>query len=486
MFDVRNMDPAYSHVIVIPPLVVFFIWRQRALLATMPFRSSWWGPLVVFAGFGLWYLATLSTIPFIGQYGFLVVLYGLVLALAGSAVFRALAMPLLMLLFMIPLPAFFSNSLSLRMQLLSSSIGVDIIRLFQISVFLEGNVIDFGTLKLQVVEACDGLRYLFPLMTLAFIVAYLFRAPFWKRAIVFLASVPVAILMNSARIGLIGVTVEYWGESMAEGVLHDFEGWVVFMLSIVVLLVLAAVLNRLGGTRAKLSDVLALDFGAPIARTAAPVKRPLSAPFLIAIGIAVAANVLSVAAPERVEIRPSRHQFVEFPGRLDSWQAVRAPLDPSYVVGMGLDDYLLANFQRPDSLPVNLWVAWYDSQRSGQSVHSPKSCLPGGGWEIRSLTQPTLKLADGRQLVVNRALIQQGNERQLVYYWFEQRGRTLTNEYLVKWYIIQDAILRNRTDGALVRLIVPVPENAQEADVDRQLTGFASSLVPKLDPYLPG
>ncbi len=101
------------------------------------------------------------------QYGFLVALYGVVLALTGGKVFRRLWMPLLILVFMVPLPAFFNNSLSLQMQLWSSWLGVAFIRMAGISVFLEGNVIDLGTLQLQVAEACDGLRYLFPLMTLA-------------------------------------------------------------------------------------------------------------------------------------------------------------------------------------------------------------------------------------------------------------------------------------------------------------------------------
>lgn len=101
--------------------------------------------------------------------------------------------------------------------------------MFQIPVFLEGNIIDLGVYQLQVVEACSGLRYLFPLMSLGFIAAYFYQAAFWKRAIVFLMTIPITILMNSFRIGVIGVMVDNWGISMAEGFLHDFEGWIIFM-----------------------------------------------------------------------------------------------------------------------------------------------------------------------------------------------------------------------------------------------------------------
>ncbi len=208
----------------IPPISLYLLWRERNWLARTPFTGAWSGLLVVALGLGLWLIGEMSTITAIVNYGFLIVLYGLVISLTGWAVFRHLWMPFLILVFMIPLPQFFAANLSLKLQLLSSQLGVSLIRLFGISVFLEGNVIDLGAYQLEVAEACNGLRYLFPLMTLAFILAYFFRVPVWKRAVLFLSSIPIAILLNSARIGVIGVTVEHWGQKMAEGLLHDFEG----------------------------------------------------------------------------------------------------------------------------------------------------------------------------------------------------------------------------------------------------------------------
>ncbi len=477
--------PEYSYGIVVPLVSMFLIWRERDRLTHMPFQGSWIGPVIALLGFALWYASALSTIPVIGQYAFVVVIYGFVLALAGTAVFRAIAVPMFILLFMIPLPAFFSNTLSLNLQLLSSSIGVAIIRLFGISVFLEGNVIDLGTFKLQVVEACDGLRYLFPLMTLAFIVAYFFRATFWKRAVLFLSSIPIAILMNSGRIGIIGVTVEYWGERMAEGILHDFEGWVVFMLSLGVLLGFAAILNRVGQPGARLRDALAIDFGVPIRTAPSNLHRPVALPFLLATLIAIVSDVNGMNLPDRVELQPARDSFAEFPDHLGAWQMTREPLEAQYREALHVDDYLLANFRRAADPPVNLWIAWYNSQRSGQATHSPKSCLPGGGWEMRDFGLRNIALDEGRTLTLNRAVIEQGNSRQIVYYWFQQRGRAITDEYLVKWYIFYDAITRNRTDGALVRLIAPLPVGADEATVDRQLTEFTRLAVKALPGYLP-
>ena len=136
--------------------------------------------------------------------------------------------PIVYLLFAIPLPYFIDAILTLKLQLISSQLGVFFIRLFQIPVFLDGNIIDMGIYKLQVVEACSGLRYLYPLLSLSFLAAYLFHGPFWQRAVIFLSSIPIAIGMNGFRIGVVGFLVDRWGTAMAEGALHFFEGWVIF------------------------------------------------------------------------------------------------------------------------------------------------------------------------------------------------------------------------------------------------------------------
>jgi exosortase D (VPLPA-CTERM-specific) len=362
-----------------------------------------------------------------------------------------------------------------------------VIRLAGISVFLEGNVIDLGVYKLQVAEACNGLRYLFPLMTLAFIVAYFFRAPLWQRFVLFLASIPIAILMNSLRIALIGVTVEYWGVKMAEGVLHDFEGWVVFMASLLVLLGTALLLTRLRGVKGGLRDVLVFDGGAPAppAKATKLVQRHLPRPFVVAAALGATCAIMGFAMPERSEAQPTRADFTSFPTDVDGWHGRRTTMEKVYLDALQLDDYLLADYARASTrVPVNLYVAWYDSQRNGRAAHSPRACLPGGGWVIKSLDQRVLTV-DGKPLRANRAVIELGRERQVVYYWFQQRGRDITNEYLAKWYIFWDALTRNRTDGALVRLAAPVPAGMDEARADSIVAQFAAAALPSLKSYIP-
>jgi len=137
--------------------------------------------------------------------------------------------------------------------------------------------------------------------------------------------------------------------------------------------------------------------------------------------------------------------------------------------------------------PVNLYTAYYVNQRKGESIHSPRSCIPGGGWQIASHEVVSVDGVSvrGQPMKFNRLLIQKGEDRQLVYYWFQQRGRNLTNEYLVKWFLFQDALAMNRSDGALVRLVTPSPRGEDLADADRRLGEFLQVLLPTLDRHIP-
>src|SRR5262249_53507900 len=148
---------------------------------------------------------------------------------------------------------------------------------------------------------------------------------------------------------------------------------------------------------------------------------------------------------------------------------------------------ILANYADGKTQPVNFYVAYYASQRAGHAAHSPASCLPGGGWRMSDFAPRAIDGVEpqGQALHVNRVIISQGDQRQLVYYWFKHRERSVTNEYMVKWYLLWDSLLRNRSDGALVRLITPLAKGEEIATADARLTAFARQSVPLLGRYVP-
>lgn len=476
--------PEYSHGVLIPFIAAFLIWQRRGALGVQRIAGSWLGPVVVLLGLLVWSLGVLSTLSAVSQYALVLMLYGVVIAIVGSRVFARLWAPMLMLLLMIPLPNFLYANLSSELQLISSAFGAWLLRLLGISVYLSGNVIDLGNFQMQVVEACDGLRYLFPLMTLGFIVAYFFRAPLWQRVAVFLSSIPITIAMNSFRIAMIGVFADRGNTALAEGLLHELQGWVIFMVSGALLLAETWLLARIFMKGASFRDVLGLD-SPPQGSIGAPGGRAVPASLVAAtvvLGIAAGASYLM---PERVEAQPQRSWFLDFPETIGDWEGRQGRIDDAYLDVLKVDDYLMIDYT-DGAEAVNLYAAYYASQRQGESVHSPRSCIPGGGWRIESFDQVTVPgEGSGAGLRVNRVLIQLGDQRQLVYYWFKQRDRVLTNEYLVKWYIFVDALTRRRTDGALVRLITPLRPAEQVAAADQRLQSFARTAQARLSPFLP-
>ena len=488
MWDAWMDAPEYSHGLLIPPVAAFLIWQQKDRLERMAFRGSWWGVGVELLGGFLLLLGQIATIYTIVQYAYVITLCGLVLAFTGAKAFRLLATPFLILVFMIPLPQFVFSNLSTTLQLLSSQLGVAFIRMFDISVFVEGNVIDLGGYKLQVAEACDGLRYLFPLMTISFLMGYFYKGAAWKRVILFLSSIPIAVLMNSFRVGTIGVMVEHWGIGMAEGFLHEFQGWAVFMASAALMLGEIALLHRIGHESGTWRQTFGVEFPAPSPRDASVRSRSMPQAFIAACVVLLIFMGISFFIPRPVELSPARETFSDFPMRLGAWTGARDKLDEIYIDALKLDDYLLANYRDSSGGPlVNLYMTYYYSQRKGEAFHSPRWCLPGGGWQLRDFNVHTVDSVkiDGQPLRVNRTIMEMGSQRQLVYYWFQQRGRVVTGEYEVKWYLFWDALVRHRTDGSLVRLIVAIPPGSAEAEADQRLTDFAGRIAPILTRYVP-
>ena len=478
----------YSHGVMIPFITAFLIWQKKDVLERISFDGSWAGVVVTLVGTVIISIGNISAITAIMQYGFVIALAGFVLAYMGWRGFKEIWIPLLLLFFMIPFPDVIIQDLSRHLQLISSSIGVWIIRLFNISVYLEGNVIDLGVYKLQVVEACSGLRYLFPLMTLGFVCAYIYKAALWKRIAVFLSTIPITIFLNSFRIGMIGVLVEYGGPSMAEGFLHDFEGWAVFMACTGILVLEMWGLAQFGKERRPLRQVFGLDFPEPTPKDALRRYRPLGRAYWTA-AVVVAVLVISffILPSKRDDVRVPRKEFSNFAMVLGDWNGKSESMDRIYLDTLKLDDYLLANYVNNRQQAVNLYVAYYGSQSKGASIHSPRICLPGGGWEMKTLTQ---RVVDGVQigpkpLQVNRAEIQLGESRQLVYYWFQMHGRGFSNEYLLKWFVFWDALNINRTDGALIRITTPLRPGESFADADSRLVNFVKVLNPNMSDYIP-
>lgn len=467
----------YSHGFLLPFVSIYILWEKQAQIKAAMGPPLWSGFFLLVIAIIVFIVGEISGLFILIQYSFVLVLLGLSMVSVGKAT-KYTAAPILLLLFAIPLPYVIEVLLTAKLQLISSWLGVEFIRLFQIPVYLEGNVIDLGVYKLQVVEACSGLRYLFPLMSLGFIAAYFYQTAFWKRAVVFLATIPITILMNSFRIGAIGVMVDNWGISMAEGFLHDFEGWIIFMACSALLVLLIWVLEKITNNGKSLATTFGVVDVKDI-RANRTVYQTSSKPLLAGIIILMGAWAFTHLLDKREEIIPEHVSFVNFPLKIDDWRGKHERLDQQVIDKLGMTDYLLVNYVNNEQQLVNFYVAYYETQRKGVSPHSPRVCIPGGGWEIADLQRIT---ADGHP--VNRVVIKKGEQRQLVYYWFQGHGRIIANEYINKWFLFVDSIIKNRTDGALVRVVTTVLPHENIEIADKRILGFMSKAEPELEDYI--
>ena len=202
----------------------------------------------------------------------------------------------------------------------------------------------------------------------------------------------------------------------------------------------------------------------------------------VTAGILLGASLLfhSVSHGEPIVLRQPLH---ELPYTFANWTGQERPLQDQVVQAVGVTDYTSRLYVRPADAPVDLYIGYYASQRTGDTIHSPKNCLPGSGWDPVESGHATIPIPGRRDIVVNEYVIQKDQDKQLVFYWYQSLGRVIASEYAGKFWMMADAISRNRTDGSLVRLITPM--NDGEAIARSRLLGFTQTIFPKIDALLP-
>lgn len=237
-------DPDMGHGVFVPLVAGYIAWSKRRELSAAPLRPDWWGLAVVAYAAMQLLVATLGAELFLARTAFVISVIGMILLLAGRQVTRLLAFPLLLLFFMVPLPALIFNQITLPLQLLASAIAETTLGWLGIPVFREGNILELASQRLSVVEACSGIRSLLSLSFLALVYAYLFDRKVWMRIALLVVAAPIAIIANAGRVTLSGLLSEY-NPRLAEGFFHFAEGWVVFLAALAMLAITHQVINRL-------------------------------------------------------------------------------------------------------------------------------------------------------------------------------------------------------------------------------------------------
>lgn len=489
--EAQWMTPAYSHG---PAMLAMAFWLALRSLAAGPATPDapavvrWPGIVLIAVGLLLGALGTRGGIPDVSAYGLMIWIAGLVAFGVGWASARGLQMPLLLLALSVPLPQFLHWQATSALQSLASDLSVPIIRAFGIPVRLEGHIIDLGDYQLEVAQACSGLQYLFPVAGFAVLFAALSRQPAWQRIALVAFSVPLAIVMNALRIAITALLVDRAGIEAAEGFLHAFEGWAIMLACLLGLLLFMVALRALTPASARRGPLLDLRLphlgdAATGALAATTPSQPLA---LAAAGALVSALTFSALAPERS--MPPRLNFYQFARQIEGWQGVPRGIAPEMDALLRADDYLDLTFYANDAAaPVQMFSVFYVRQTAGSAIHSPELCLPVNGWEVLEIGRRQLDMsaAGFGSFEAVRVIVTRNGEKQLVYYWFEQRGKREISELRTKLGILLDGLRTGRSDGALVRYVTPITGKDGLAAAEERVQSFMRASLPELPGFVP-
>ena len=243
--------PDYSHGFLVPFFAIFLLWDKRNVLRQTPIKQSWRGIPLVVLSIAILILGVYGVDLFTARISFVFLLAGLIWTLFGWEMLREIRFPLLVLVLAIPFPTILFNKITFPLQLFASRIASDILPMLGVPVLLEGNVIQLPVMKLEVAEACSGIRSLMSLFTLAVFYGYFLERTTRRRVLLALASIPIAVAANVLRIVGTGLCVQYWDPTKALGFFHEFSGWVMFVISLVCLYLVHRLMRLISPVKAQ-------------------------------------------------------------------------------------------------------------------------------------------------------------------------------------------------------------------------------------------
>lgn len=472
-------DNNYCYLIL--PLFIYLCWDQhrndQAGFNLGAFAWSAWGLPGIMLGIGLIVLGELGSVETLQYGGLWITMVAMTILVYGRNT-RFLAFPLTILAFIVPLPPFINRILTFELRMYASTLAAKMLRLANISVHQTGNIIDLGIEKLQVVDACSGLRYLMPLILMALIVGYFFNKRIWQRVLLLAIIPPLSIVVNAFRVFLSGWLTVNGHRKLAQNFFHDFSGWAVFMIAGAIMLLIAVIIAKIGSTPSRVP---------PSDRQAAikPNKRKalaLSATACILFGLSAFALRITPTAANL----PDRARLEGFPMQIANWQGHQQYLSKEIMEELWADDYVSAVYRTPTTANrIQLFIPFYEYQGTRHTAHAPQACLMGGGFDLIKSEDRLLHTGNGQSIKIRILHLKQGSQKILASYFFFERGRVITNPWKNKFYLFWDALSMGRTDGALVRAELLMTPDQPEEEAFAILSDFLSEIWVLLPDYVP-
>lgn len=471
-------DNSYGYLII--PLFLYLCWEKKNSFRFDQFSWSIAGSLVTLLSSLLLLIGeagSMETLLFVGIWGSFV---GIMATLYGKRL-KYLIFPLLILLFIVPLPAYVNKTLTFQLKLLASSMSAVMLRASGVSVLMDGNILDLGVSQLQVVDACSGLRYVMSMLLMTLLIGHFFLASRWRQSIIVALAIPLTIVANALRIWVTGLLVVNDLGRFAASELHESIGLLMFLASGALLVWLALLLRG--------ASVLPLASLPPVEASQQGQSKILR-PLLLTIVICsffIGTGLILSGLQSVQHTAPPRRTFASFPMRLGAWQGTRHYLAQEILDALWSDDYISASFTKQDSGNViHLLIPYYTYQSTRHTAHAPQSCLLGSGWAVLQTQERTFKTGLGENLPVTIMELKKGQDTLLSGFFFLGRGRVIISPWHNKLYLIVDSFIKKRTDGALVRAEIVVGRGQSPDDAYRELEQFLSLLWDELSGYVPG
>jgi exosortase D (VPLPA-CTERM-specific) len=472
----------YSYGFLIPLISAYLLWDNRKELREIPVHNSWFvlPAVVVFLLASVYGVLgssgniSMPSIPFV-----IILLTAFVF---GVGIAKASLLPLGFLIFMVPIPSVLERTLGMWLKSISSQLGGAVVALLGIPVHVSGNVIDLGVSQMQVVDACSGLRYLWPLLALGVVYAYFFEESMWKRIFCVVATIPIALATNVLRIGLTGILTERYGSGVAEGFFHGFSGWVLFMVAFAFLVAIGRSLRWFPphGSR-------------PVGRKLREIQqgqqsesRSFTKGLLVAVLLLVMVATLSLSTKALPAIK-IQGGLESFPLSFADWNGKKQSVDPEIILSSGAEEAFSANYAGGTNSPISLYIGYRSTAflSNENFFHSPTVCLPASGWKESGRSTHVVKGVERFDAVrVTKMVIENMGNKELVYFWFQTKDEATEDKNVNRFHLALHAIKRDNTHDLFIRPITPIRKDETIEQAEARMDRFVRDMMPVLLAFL--
>lgn len=473
MVNVWMTDDDYSYGMLVPFITLYLLWDKRNEIKQVDFKTSW----PVFPVLLLFFI--ISVYGILGSSGnvampsipVMIILFA-IFCLGIDFIKKAL-LPMGMLIFMVPLPDVLDRTFGVFLKNVSSKMGVFLVKMFGIPVYLSGNVIDLGVTQLQVVDACSGLRFVFPLLALGVIYSYFFEKVLWKKIFFVVLTVPIAIITNGLRIGITAILATYYGADVAEGFFHDFSGWAIFMVAFAFLFLVGYCMRKAFPEKSNARSNKPEVKDTPISNKAGYAGFTVSAILLV---ILTFFSWNTKAMPPFVIAGGMQ----SFPLKFSGWDGSADYIDNEIIIKSGAEEAFSGYYKNDKNDSVSLYIGYIKSafMKTDNFFHSPTVCLPSSGWKvIETTTHDIYNVEHFGNISVIKMVMENLGTRELVYFWFQTKDKTSHDKNINRLHLAFNAIKKDNTYDLFIRPITIIGPNEDIKDAEKRLDQFVREMM---------